>query len=159
MQIQKKSGNACPCCQVDTINAIRHCCLSNVEQLFGRFRISRELGPMLFEKCCREKGLEYRPDVIEHLLATYYKPYGNTQALLNGRGGSTLALPIAQADLMIFNLAIAVGFITRLKSNRAPYFLMAGLFGGAQSIQSRRSRVVIRMIRLECPDTDTTPRR
>ena len=28
----------------------------------------------IFEKCCREKGLEYRPDVIEHLLATYYKP-------------------------------------------------------------------------------------
>ena len=28
----------------------------------------------IFENCCREKGMEYRPDVIENLLTTYYKP-------------------------------------------------------------------------------------
>jgi hypothetical protein len=61
-------------------------------------------------------------------LASYYKPFGNEQALLNGRGGSTLSLPIAQADLMIFNLAIAVGFLLRLRTNRGIYYVLAGLF-------------------------------
>ena len=28
----------------------------------------------IFENCCREKGIEYRADVIEDLLATYYRP-------------------------------------------------------------------------------------
>ena len=28
----------------------------------------------IFENCCRENELEYRPEVIEHLLQTYYKP-------------------------------------------------------------------------------------
>jgi predicted ATPase with chaperone activity len=28
----------------------------------------------IFDNCCREKGIEYRPDVIESLLASYYRP-------------------------------------------------------------------------------------
>jgi predicted ATPase with chaperone activity len=28
----------------------------------------------IFENCCRDKGLEYRPDVVEHMLTTYYRP-------------------------------------------------------------------------------------
>jgi predicted ATPase with chaperone activity len=28
----------------------------------------------IFENCCRDKGLEYRPEVIENLLATCYRP-------------------------------------------------------------------------------------
>jgi predicted ATPase with chaperone activity len=28
----------------------------------------------IFENCCHERGMEYRPDVVEHLLATYYRP-------------------------------------------------------------------------------------
>jgi len=28
----------------------------------------------IFENCCREKGLEYRPEVIERLLVEYYRP-------------------------------------------------------------------------------------
>jgi predicted ATPase with chaperone activity len=28
----------------------------------------------IFENCCREKGIEYRPDVIENLLTSYYRP-------------------------------------------------------------------------------------
>ncbi len=28
----------------------------------------------IFENCCRDQQLEYRPDVIEHLLSTYFKP-------------------------------------------------------------------------------------
>jgi predicted ATPase with chaperone activity len=28
----------------------------------------------IFQNCCDEKGLEYRPDVVENLLQTYYRP-------------------------------------------------------------------------------------
>jgi predicted ATPase with chaperone activity len=28
----------------------------------------------IFENCCTEKGLDYRPDVVENLLQTYYRP-------------------------------------------------------------------------------------
>jgi hypothetical protein len=47
------------------------------------------------------------------ILSSYYTPYGNVQALQNSRGGSTLALPIAAADLLILNLAIVGGFLAR----------------------------------------------
>jgi hypothetical protein len=57
-------------------------------------------------------------------LATYYAPYGSAHALLNNRGGSTLALPIAVADLMALNLAIAVGLLVR---GRGPRWLLAAL--------------------------------
>jgi hypothetical protein len=61
---------------------------------------------------------------VAHALATYYASYGNTEALLNNRGGSTLSLPIAVADLMTFNLAIAVGLMIR---RRGPRGVLAGL--------------------------------
>jgi predicted ATPase with chaperone activity len=28
----------------------------------------------IFQNCCREYGIDYKPDVVEHLLASYYKP-------------------------------------------------------------------------------------
>ena len=61
---------------------------------------------------------------VARALATYYAPYGSAQALLNNRGGSTLALPIAVADLMALNLAIAVGLLVR---GRGPRWLLAAL--------------------------------
>jgi hypothetical protein len=61
---------------------------------------------------------------VARALSTYYAPYGSAQALLNNRGGSTLALPIAVADLMTFNLAIAVGLLVR---RRGPRWLLAAL--------------------------------
>lgn len=50
---------------------------------------------------------------VRALLAGYFLPNGNVGALANPRGGSTLALPAAVADLMICNLALVVGLIAR----------------------------------------------
>ena len=65
---------------------------------------------------------------VTRILATYYKPYGNAEALLNNRGGSTLSLPIAAADLMIFNLAIAIGFLVRGHRRRILLLVLGCLF-------------------------------
>jgi hypothetical protein len=46
---------------------------------------------------------------VQQLLGTYYAPFGYTGALEHARGSSTLALPAATADLMIYNLAIVAG--------------------------------------------------
>jgi hypothetical protein len=64
---------------------------------------------------------------VEAFLATYYAPYGDVSAVSINRGGSTLSLPIAVADLMIFNLAIAIGL---LKTSRLRWLLfgLASLF-------------------------------
>jgi hypothetical protein len=65
---------------------------------------------------------------VAHALSTYYAPYGSGQALLNNRGGSTLSLPIAVADLMTFNLAIAIGLLVSLRGHRGMLAVMATLF-------------------------------
>lgn len=73
---------------------------------------------------------------VESFLGAYYAPYGDVSAVSNNRGGSTLSLPIAVADLMAFNLAIAIGL---LKSSRSRWPLIAlmavftiGIFGTGQ---------------------------
>lgn len=65
---------------------------------------------------------------VAQALATYYAPYGDTGAVLNNRGGSTLSLPIAVADLMTFNLAIAVGLLVRHRGSRPALLAMGMLF-------------------------------
>lgn len=65
---------------------------------------------------------------VEAFLATYYAPYGNATAVTINRGGSTLGLPIAVADLMIFNLAVAIGLLVRERSRRTLLLGMAYLF-------------------------------
>jgi hypothetical protein len=62
---------------------------------------------------------------VTSFLATYYAPYGNVQSVLNGRGGSTLSLPVAAADLLTFNLAIAIGFLSRSSSKRTSLSMLA----------------------------------
>jgi hypothetical protein len=65
---------------------------------------------------------------VARALQAYYSPYGDTGAVLNNRGGSTLSLPIAVADLMTINLAIAVGFLVRSRRHRGPLLAMGVLF-------------------------------
>jgi hypothetical protein len=65
---------------------------------------------------------------VSHLLTTYYAPYGNTNALANARGSSTLALPAATGDLLIFNLAIACGMWLREGRHKVVLACAAALF-------------------------------
>jgi hypothetical protein len=64
---------------------------------------------------------------VQAFLSKYYAPYGNVTATTINRGGSTLGLPIAAADLMIFNLAIAVGLL-RCSARRWRLLALASLF-------------------------------
>jgi hypothetical protein len=65
---------------------------------------------------------------VTNFLKIYYASYGYTEAITNNRGGATLGLPIAVADLMTFNLAIAVGYLTRRHGHRVMLLGMAVLF-------------------------------
>jgi hypothetical protein len=64
---------------------------------------------------------------VEAFLGSYYAPYGDVSAVTNNRGGSTLSLPIAVADLMTFNLALAIGLL-RSSSVRWPLIALMSLF-------------------------------
>lgn len=73
---------------------------------------------------------------VSDLLATYYAPGGDTEALYLSRASSTLAHPQAMADVMVMNLAIAVAWVARARSHRwilvpaSVLFLVASLASG-----------------------------
>ncbi|MDQ3895720.1 MAG: hypothetical protein M3326_00480 [Actinomycetota bacterium] len=50
---------------------------------------------------------------VPQMLSTYYTHFGNRRALEINRGSSTLSLPVAVADLMILNIAVAWGWLRR----------------------------------------------
>ncbi len=74
---------------------------------------------------------------VPGLLAGYYAPFADEQALGINRGTSTLASSIATGDVMAFNLAIAVGWLLRGGSRRGLLVAAAALFvvGGFASGQ------------------------
>jgi hypothetical protein len=74
---------------------------------------------------------------VPDLLAGYYAPFGEEQALEINRGTSTLASSIATGDVMAFNLAIALGWLLRRGSRPRLLVVAAGLFviGGLASGQ------------------------
>ena len=65
---------------------------------------------------------------VTSVLSKYYVSYGATASVSNSRGGSTLGLPIAVADLMLLNLAIAVGLMVRNTRHKAAIGGMSALF-------------------------------
>lgn len=65
---------------------------------------------------------------VPRLLSSFFSPYGNADALTNNRGGSTLALPIAAADLLILDLGIVLAAWPRLgRGASASAAALAGL--------------------------------
>lgn len=65
---------------------------------------------------------------ITRLLGSLFAAYGDVGSVANNRGGSTLSLPIAVADLMILNLAIAIGLLREAEARRGLLLAAAGLF-------------------------------
>jgi hypothetical protein len=65
---------------------------------------------------------------VPRILSVLYTSNGNVGALSEGRGGSTLSLPIAEADLMILCLAIAVGLWVHASRNRGLLVGLAAVF-------------------------------
>ncbi len=55
---------------------------------------------------------------VPEMLSTYYTHFGNRRALEINRGSSTLSLPVAVADLMVLNIAVAWGWLRRTARNR-----------------------------------------
>jgi hypothetical protein len=74
---------------------------------------------------------------VTEFLATYYAPFGQTGALDNMRGTSTIAASQAVADVMTFNLAIAAGLVFRGSPRRAALIALSLLlvFGALASGQ------------------------
>jgi hypothetical protein len=65
---------------------------------------------------------------VSAILSHYFTSYGASASVTNLRGGSTLSLPIAVADLMTFNLAIAVGCLHFRIGPRGPLLALGSLF-------------------------------
>ena len=65
---------------------------------------------------------------VPQLLATWYAPFGDQHALEINRGTSLLASSFAVADVMTFNLAIAVAMIVKGIGPRLPLAGLSSLF-------------------------------
>lgn len=65
---------------------------------------------------------------VPQLLAYYYAAFGNVAALEISRGSSTLSLPVAVADLMTFNIAVAWAWLARDRRHQGALYAAMALF-------------------------------
>ncbi len=66
---------------------------------------------------------------VQRLLNQYYAPLGVVGSLATGRGSSTLGLPAATGDLLIYSLALAGALISLRIGRRRILICLAVLFG------------------------------
>jgi hypothetical protein len=67
---------------------------------------------------------------VTAFVTRYFSPLGDTQATLNSRGGATFGLPIALADYLLFNLAIAAGFLVETRTRHVTLWILSLFFVG-----------------------------
>ena len=65
---------------------------------------------------------------VRELLRPLYTPFGYDAALEIPRGGSTIGLPAATADLLVMNLAVAAGLWFEARRHPRPLLVAAGIF-------------------------------
>jgi hypothetical protein len=107
-------------------------------------RTDRQIGRCLWVAMCSAAvvgviGVLQALDLfgIRNALVGYYAPFGYTGALAAPRGGSTLALPAATADLLILNLVAAAGLWWKDRRHGPlllgfAFVFVAGSFGAAE---------------------------
>jgi hypothetical protein len=86
---------------------------------------------------------------VTAFVRAYFAPYGNAQTIVNNRGGSTFGLPIAAADFLTFDLAIAVGcsihagtFLGNSIARRILLLVFAGVFAAGVVASGEFSAVI-----------------
>lgn len=87
---------------------------------------------------------------IAGLLRSYFAYSGSGPAATGARASSTLGLPAATADLMIFNLAIVGGLWTRYRRHRVILGAAAALFVGGALAAGEFSGIIGLVIGLIC---------
>jgi hypothetical protein len=87
---------------------------------------------------------------VRQLLSVYYVPFGYAGALALPRGGSTLALPAATADLLIFNLSLVVGIWLKSRRHGAALAVAGALFGFGTIAAAEFSSAIGLVVSLIC---------
>ncbi|MDP9301789.1 MAG: hypothetical protein M3P43_13005, partial [Actinomycetota bacterium] len=67
---------------------------------------------------------------VTAFVTRYFSRLGDTQSTLNSRGGATFGLPIALADYLLFNLAIAAGFLVETRTRHVTLWILSLFFVG-----------------------------
>jgi hypothetical protein len=87
---------------------------------------------------------------VRQMLSTYYVPFGYAGALALPRGGSTLALPAATADLLIFNFSLVIGIWLRSRRHALVLALAGTLFAFGTVAAAEFSSVIGLIVSIIC---------